>query len=391
VDTSDIAYEKRHRKYETFEKRQRLREKEKLKYEQYKLKERIEQLRAMDSPAFLTLPASKFSEPPDVPHTDEHSETDRDLADLPGAHVNGAAAYNEGERRRQEMLDIAQALEARYRVLLPPDRKWAKKKEKAMRDSIQSRESDNSTFDTTDEAPSLHEVELLVDDIPVPSTSSDPEPESIQESGGESEMDTDAREEERKGLRLRIKFPSRVSISTRHTSGHDKFPKSKATIQTLLPFAPVSTPSVTMTPPTSSIGRGTNGRFVAKHKFQSTELVVNGLESISHSPAKKRLRPSSPVSPAASRHSHTSSTRTPCLLMIAATRNATAPTARKTHRHVTAFGARVPQELEEVRDYELPVWITSEEEDSENEQFEDAASPSQGWTEGMVWYDHASP
>src|ERR1700735_1921502 len=66
ADTSDAAYEKRHRKYETFEKRQRLREKEKLKHEQYKLKERMEQLRAMDGSAFLALPSSSFSPIPSV-------------------------------------------------------------------------------------------------------------------------------------------------------------------------------------------------------------------------------------------------------------------------------------------------------------------------------------
>jgi hypothetical protein len=118
IDTSDIAYERRHRKYETFEKRQRLREKEKLKHEQYKLKERIEQLRVMDNSAFLALPTSSFSPAPGV--SEEDAATG--LTALPGAHVNGAATYNEGERRRKEMLDIALALEARFRVLLPPER-----------------------------------------------------------------------------------------------------------------------------------------------------------------------------------------------------------------------------------------------------------------------------
>jgi hypothetical protein len=43
--------------------------------------------------------------------------------------------------------------------------------------------------------------------------------------------------------------------------------------------------------------------------------------------------------------------------MQAAIRASSAPTARKTHRHVTAFGAKVPQEIEELRDFELPEWI----------------------------------
>ncbi|KAK7063951.1 PEHE domain-containing protein [Favolaschia claudopus] len=87
--TDDAIYEKRHKKYEKFEKGQRLREKEKLKHAQYKLKERIEQLRGMDNSAFMAAPASSFSSRP--------SDS-------------------------QEMLENAEALEERYRILLPPDR-----------------------------------------------------------------------------------------------------------------------------------------------------------------------------------------------------------------------------------------------------------------------------
>ncbi|KAJ7269408.1 hypothetical protein B0H12DRAFT_1095652 [Mycena haematopus] len=110
----DAVYEKRHKKYEKFEKGQRLREKEKLKHAQYKLKERIEQLRGMDNSAFMAAPASLFSVPPGVP---EFLEEDPILGG-----INGNPAYLEGERRRKEMLMNAQALEERYRVLLPPDR-----------------------------------------------------------------------------------------------------------------------------------------------------------------------------------------------------------------------------------------------------------------------------
>lgn len=85
VDTSDATYEKRHRKYEAFEKRIRLREKEKLKHEQYKLKERIDQLRAMDGGAFLSLPATSFS-----PAPGQHDNSEDNRLALPGAR-SGAA------------------------------------------------------------------------------------------------------------------------------------------------------------------------------------------------------------------------------------------------------------------------------------------------------------
>ena len=89
----------------------------------------------MDTSAFLALPASNFSDPPRDPHhEDQNGELDAGPAELPGSHVNGAAAYNEGERRRREMLEVAESLEERYRILLPPDRKRLEKKEKAKRE-----------------------------------------------------------------------------------------------------------------------------------------------------------------------------------------------------------------------------------------------------------------
>ncbi|KAF8910104.1 hypothetical protein CPB84DRAFT_1635782, partial [Gymnopilus junonius] len=119
AETSDAAYEKRHRKFETFEKRQRLREKEKLRHEHYKLKERIEQLKGMESSAFMALPASSFTPPP----VQAPAELDEIVAaGSPYAHINGMASHAEGERRRKEMLENAYKLEKRYAYLLPPDR-----------------------------------------------------------------------------------------------------------------------------------------------------------------------------------------------------------------------------------------------------------------------------
>ncbi|PBK76835.1 hypothetical protein ARMSODRAFT_948678 [Armillaria solidipes] len=142
-DTSDAYYEKRHRKYETMEKRQRLREKEQLKYEQYKLKERIEQLRGMDAMAFLTLPAESFT-----PKPSEEEDAELPSISASGFHINNPSLYKEGERRRREMLNTATTLEERYRILLPPDKKSYPKKrnkesqKKAPRQSIEIRVSE---------------------------------------------------------------------------------------------------------------------------------------------------------------------------------------------------------------------------------------------------------
>lgn len=93
IDTSDGVYIKRHRKYETFEKRQRLREKETLQYEHFKLRERIDELRAMDPSAFsgILIPGSSASD----------------------AHPD------HGEEAKRLMLKEAEELDRRYTILLP--------------------------------------------------------------------------------------------------------------------------------------------------------------------------------------------------------------------------------------------------------------------------------
>lgn len=54
-DTSDAYYMALHRKYEIFERRQRIREKEKLIFERYKMRSRIELLRNMSSLSWATV------------------------------------------------------------------------------------------------------------------------------------------------------------------------------------------------------------------------------------------------------------------------------------------------------------------------------------------------
>ncbi|TFK77409.1 hypothetical protein BDN72DRAFT_953848 [Pluteus cervinus] len=201
LDTSDAAYERRHRKYETFEKRQRLREKEKLKHEQYKLRERIEQLRSMDGSAFLCL------EPSDFPlriHTTSSSDEEPP-----------AATIAEGERRRKEMLDIALELEERYRVLLPPDR-LKKYPGQPLAAATPSAASDV----TMPVAPELQEVKA-------------DEGEEVEE---EPETEAVTREVEKLTLRIRFTTSQQVNGSTR-TPTREKSPtrKSKSVPRTTSP------------------------------------------------------------------------------------------------------------------------------------------------------------
>ncbi|KAL4062970.1 hypothetical protein V8B97DRAFT_1877236 [Scleroderma yunnanense] len=283
ADTSDATYEKRHRKYETFEKRQRLREKEKLKHEQYKLKERIEQLRVMDGSAFLGLPASSFVPPV------EHDDVDGDYSSMHAGDI--ALVHNEGERRRLQMLEVASSLEQRYRTLLPSDKKLADLKSSSRQSS----------------------VNLNIPDI---RPQEEPAKLSTFQSNGSS-------------IILKIKVPP-------------PRPKDHASPPRLLtgsPEAKSETPSYcSLSPP--------------KHISQKAYFQY---------PRKRPREDSDPPRSTPDRHtsysySGTSKTET-CLLVQWAERHRSAPNTRKTQRHVTAFGTKVPPEIEEIRDFEIPAWV----------------------------------
>ncbi|THH27667.1 hypothetical protein EUX98_g6521 [Antrodiella citrinella] len=391
ADTSDAAYEKRHRKYETFEKRQRLREKEKLKHEHYKLKERIDQLRGMDYSAFLALPSSALA---DASATELEADPDvtTGIADLPGAHVNGAAAYNEGERRRKEMLEVALGLEERYKVLLPPDRKWFEKKEKekaAKRESmgLVAAEEDDDDDEVEEIPPPAVKKEVKspmkkeathVQRLP-PLPPPPAEPSYNHDSDGESEVDVEERDRIRsKQLKLRIKFPARLTATPTDTAKPTPSPSKKSSpVLKLHPPVPASPSILESISPAQMKGisarsgviiRSKDGKFLPKNKRFIQDK--NHTESISAPPAlapphqpRKRQRTASSItlsSPVASTNKPLpgpTPNRNNCVLLVSAMRSSLLPNSRKTQRHVLAFGTRVPPEIEEVRDFEIPQWL----------------------------------
>ena len=363
ADTSDATYEKRHRKYETFEKRQRLREKEKLKHEQYKLKERIEQLRGMDGSAFLTLPVSLFrplgspaegDESVNGPVVDD-DDADTGLNYLPGIHVNGAALHNEGERRRTEILETAAGLEERYRVLLPPD-KVAKEVTSA------------SVGGSTRPSASVEPPEEVGEEVAPP-------PQQM--------------------LKLRIKFPSQGSPSA-NGNGHEESPKH-VPVQTP---APIQTESPKPDPPPRRMStRGTSGAPATPappSTRQKSRISVTESPSVvdleSPRPNKRPRRgahaqemddedfvddttveevelPSSisVTTPHKSQpkvhHTHPTHNQPMGVLMATALRSSTLTSHRKTQRmqrHITAFGLKIHPEIEEIRDFEIPYWLKEE-------------------------------
>ncbi len=115
MDTSDLAYEKRHRRYERVEKSGRLRDVERLQNKQYHLHERLEQLKSIDSTAFLTYDKSCFHGPA-LEDEDAATVNNRALA-------TGIAETREGERRRRQMLRTGLALEARLKASLKTRKK----------------------------------------------------------------------------------------------------------------------------------------------------------------------------------------------------------------------------------------------------------------------------
>lgn len=367
-----------------------------MKHEHYKLKERIDQLRGMDYSAFLALPSSALGEP-SAP-SDPTSSTDTGIAELPGAHVNGAAAYNEGERRRKEMLEVALSLEERYKVLLPPDRKWSEKKERdkaAKRDSLSALAAEDVEMEdeeeeevqevrppppppppaktkspTKKEAPVVHHPPPPPP--PPPEPAPEPEPARRYDSDGESEVDFEERDRLRsKQLKLRIKFPARPNTTPTDSAKPSPSPSKKAmSASPVLRLAPPS-PSIlesispaqvkNISANSGVIIRSRDGKFLPKHKRFVTEpesiSAPPTLRLTPHAPKRQRTESSvSRASPLTVKHSPPTN-RATCVLMVSAMRSSLLPHSRKTQRHVLAFGTRVPPEIEEVRDFEIPKWL----------------------------------
>ena len=365
ADTSDTAYEKRHRKYETFEKRQRLREKEKLKHEQYKLKERIEQLRSMDCSAFLTLPSSLFRSPGALALQEANEPTDESIivddgADtglqvLPGIHVNGAALHNEGERRRAEILETAAGLEERYRVLLPPDK--------------------------------------VVKELTSASVGGSRRPSASVEPGEAEEEGLKSPSQPQQKLKLKIKFPLQGSPSMNGNGNRmfTKFPSGQPPgIQTQAqtpkpdhPLRRVSTRgagTVPTTPLLPSTRLKTRSSIIIspsvvdspsprpnKRPRRGAHARETDDEDFVGSDTGEEVELPSPVSASVSRKSHPKvhqvHSQPVGTLMATALRSSSLTSHRKTQRtqrHLTAFGLKIHTEIEEIRDFEIPFWLKEE-------------------------------
>lgn len=362
----------------------------------------------MDGAAFLTLPPSSFSPIPGRPAGDNIES----VASLPGAHINGAAAYNEGERRRREMLDVATELDERYRVLLPPDRVRKPGAQGSANASVEEDVSppgryshsrnDNDESDSDEGEPIVDiapkEVERIKLKIKVPpkQTSSLSHSTSII---SKSNHLLKRRKSSPAALSLirppitrsriiQVSSPDRPDSDLASPSSTLSRPPLQFVVHpesVSVPGSPMSTPDIAVL---ESDGQGllpsgvrlidplyananTRSRKRLKTEIQSSsgqQTFVYTLgspelftESISAPIHRSTSRLSASQAPPKSHVSYAGvagqAERTTCALMVSALRNTSAPQARKTQRHLTAFGIKVPPEVETQRDFELPNWI----------------------------------
>ncbi|GJJ13266.1 hypothetical protein Clacol_007517 [Clathrus columnatus] len=338
-ETSDVAYVNRHRKYEAFEKRQRRREKEKLVHEQYKLKERIEQLKGMDVTAF------------------------------------GVG----GEARRREMLDTAIGLQSRYAILLPPEpKKIIHKKGDKRRGRSEGMGAGTTTGGEDGESEEefvqgRHVASHLVQPPPPPEKITRPERgkekekeasaspvESRQSAPSETRAQAITVALEASVIPNESKKPFAAFNGTTRRSRQSAVASASATA--ISGGASVSIPTPAATPlasvaPTMSTSTSAEDPSSSMMRDKSYDISFDPTDSLGLPPPKKRQRLDSLP------RSLPEAVVAQSVLLQVAARKAAQPTARQTGRSLTAFGIRVPQEVEDVSPtYSLPEWLITLEE-----------------------------
>ena len=236
----------------------------------------------MDSSAFLGLPATSFSLPPE--NFDEYGNYTSVCAD--GMTI----PHNEGERRRLQMLEVASALEERYRTLLPSDKKLADLKSASRQSSV------NLTSDTRPREEPVKVTTVHSNGSSIVLKIRVPQPRQ-KDNGSQPQPPIGSPELKSETLSYCSLSPSKPLPQMSHPEYPQKWPREYSD-------SPPSTPD-----------RHTNSLYSVSPKVD------------------------------------------PCCLVQWAERHRSAPNKRKTQRHVTAFGTKVPPEIEEVRDFEMPAWI----------------------------------
>lgn len=385
------------------EKRQRLREKEQFAHKHYKLQERIEQLRAMDPSVFAIIPdmASSSLSPQEIAEAAaSHGKVDG----LPN-RSNGSDEASEGERKKQEVLKAAEHLESRYRRLLVP-------RERKTPGKVAEIDSEEVYAPSLPLTPAFEETKVNKE----PSADIvEPEPQQIfvtaisRDSKGKFKIKIPPLSSRKQALPWISPVSSRSRRRTRNSqvehiidnmasetsmqnSGHMSFlPSISTSIQSpLISSRPRRTRSSqvdytldnaasdhsmqylnpSMLPPSISISAFSPSISSGHDSVDFNGQLIGDSDFVP--PRKKKAKRSSRASAA-----HKSSTaiskdgsnshppirnetsdsvipKSLPAILVAAMRNSDSPNVRKTARHITAFGFKLPENLEQLGEFRLP-------------------------------------
>ncbi|KZV82161.1 hypothetical protein EXIGLDRAFT_843986 [Exidia glandulosa HHB12029] len=344
IDMSDEAYLRRHRRYEAFEKKQRRREKEKLVHEQYKLRQRLDELRGFDINAFA-------------------------VSGIPQTQV-------ETEERRKIMLETAEALDRRYATLLPPDPK------RTVRRRAQSVGPTAARAQSV--GPSMSRA-MMADDPPPP-------PKTPRRRGG-TPAPTIARQELHDAA-LYTPGSDAPPKSTKKSSKKSSKPKSskgttpKLTIK--LPARAADAATAAATSPTSDnwqpMPAADSDPMDDTYDPESSTTVaaarVGARRMSAPNPPRKRARTSGPAPPARPSTPSVGPNGVPALILAA--KRMAQPKSRRMSRLPDPFGVKMPRSVGEEREFEIPVWAQVGYEEPEDEDDEDASVNSPPKYEGVV-------
>ena len=268
--------------------------------------------------------------------------------------MDASAFGGGGEARRREMLDVAEGLEMRYAVLLPPEPKRGPKK-----DENRSRKCDDARAGVT--------------------TGDDGDTDTDEEDAANSEMEikhsvpTGIRPHKANKTNVRLPSQTPAVSRTRAVSKTPAIPGTPAVFRTpamsvaLASSAPLHIfPDVLHSSRSGGRVRDYSGRFIplAKSEEAYTPPAIHSSPSTaapdtSGAPPLKRPRIDSRT-----KHMQTPEANpigTSVLLQISA-RKAAQPQARQTTQMTLAFGFQVPLAVKDPADYALPRWLITQQE-----------------------------
>lgn len=321
---------------------------------QYKLKERIEQLRGMDPSAFLSVDPGLFA------RDGEPAGEDADIASMD--HLQAQA---EGDRRKVVMLRVAETLEERYATLLNPDAHKALQGASfansldGFSQSGDGDEDDEEAADVSPDEEADETVEIEDDDDANDDEDDEDGPAATDASDDEEvdqldeDVDVDIEEPEpppppqSHSTKLRIRLPPRGSLSVSNTPTPKPTSFSSTTTKKAGPRASFVQTTLSASAPSSN-GTRKSSRTTRQRP------ISNGSNSIASpsgpSPPNKRQRLSEPASdhlPSPSLDWRNSK------LYVFAAQSAPALAARKPVRHLVAFGVKLP-EMPHEQEFEVP-------------------------------------